>query len=237
MQAFDCKYKGCKNGGVCQLISSEVGMRVCMCPEGFRGEYCEIPAVTCGRGYCTNDGVCTARGECQCTGNFTGPTCESRVKVCPTLDTAEHPNMLFYCLNGGECAMTAGFDHPVCACPEDFMGEHCESRVVPCYGGSYCVQGNGVCAEDGMRCECFNGFSGETCDVAVIQETNNIPVVFIAIMAVLVAGGTAMGVFLFVMYQRERKGNPLFEALLDESAVDEVKTSSELQKTVEGQTV
>mmetsp|Transcript_15980 Transcript_15980/g.44590 ORF Transcript_15980/g.44590 Transcript_15980/m.44590 type:complete len:116 (+) Transcript_15980:303-650(+) len=81
--ASDCKYSGCKNAGICVLLSAEVGLRICRCPEGFRGESCEIPAVTCGHGYCANRGVCSPRATCDCVGNFTGPTCEAPVEVCP----------------------------------------------------------------------------------------------------------------------------------------------------------
>ena len=59
----------CENGGVCQ--EDWTGERtVCLCPEGFSGELCEVTVQPCITNPCQNNGRCSmtnGRETCTCT--------------------------------------------------------------------------------------------------------------------------------------------------------------------------
>lgn len=67
-----CRNTFCKNGGTCDD-------GVCVCPEGFSGNSCEIDA--CDQLDCQNGGYCE-NGECQCPEGYSGVNCE----IVPTVD-------------------------------------------------------------------------------------------------------------------------------------------------------
>ena len=66
----DCE---CKNGGSCAADGS------CDCPEGTGGDLCDDNVDDCMPNPCMNAGECVdgvASHTCECTGLYTGPTCE-----------------------------------------------------------------------------------------------------------------------------------------------------------------
>lgn len=93
----------CQNGATCSDTS---GGRVCVCPTGFTGTYCDV--LVCPNS-CSGSlkGTCTLSGgipQCVCTANWTSSDCS--VPVCT-------PS----CLNGGLCV------NNVCNCTSGFQGE------------------------------------------------------------------------------------------------------------------
>ena len=59
--------KKCANGGWCNKD------RVCNCPEGYMGQYCQTALCY---PQCMNGGVCTAPGICSCPQGYHGLHCE-----------------------------------------------------------------------------------------------------------------------------------------------------------------
>eukprot|EP01084_Bolivina_argentea_P059712 109070_1 len=69
------------------------------------------------------------------------------------------------CNNGGTCLPSSicpdGYE---CACPEDHMGNKCQSYNDPCTYPNPCLNG-GTCTVDGQSyaCECPSGYTGQNC--------------------------------------------------------------------------
>lgn len=58
----------------------------CTCPHGFYGNNCELSAMTCADGPCSNGGRCVDNPEggyfCQCPTGYAGFTCEKKIDHC-----------------------------------------------------------------------------------------------------------------------------------------------------------
>ena len=131
----------CLNGGICAVGN-------CICPEGFRGERCQIiDGENCGDEVCLNGGSCV-NNTCNCPPGWSGANCGIQVP-----DPCEN----ITCLNGGVCV------NGICNCPPEFSGQFCEineqadpCEQVECLNGGTCVDG---------VCDCPPGFSGVNCEI------------------------------------------------------------------------
>jgi len=66
----------CENGGHCRLmgaadaftasVQSGKLFQQCVCPEGYAGMGCELPAMTCDNGSCPDGSSCTDDDQCRC---------------------------------------------------------------------------------------------------------------------------------------------------------------------------
>ncbi|CAL1276005.1 unnamed protein product [Larinioides sclopetarius] len=76
-----CGYDSCKNGGTC--IPKDDNF-VCLCPESFQGQMCEIP-IQCWQHSCLHGATCIPDGKsshrCICPIGWQGEKCESGVNV------------------------------------------------------------------------------------------------------------------------------------------------------------
>lgn len=78
-----CSSNPCKNGATCQEPPFPVEGRICLCPAGFSGQYCEVDIPECASSPCKNGGTCTDKingYECACTAGWTGSNCEMVVE-------------------------------------------------------------------------------------------------------------------------------------------------------------
>ncbi|KAM4701419.1 N-acetylglucosamine-1-phosphodiester alpha-N-acetylglucosaminidase [Discoglossus pictus] len=107
--------------------------------------YCDPPD-------CGGHGQCVM-GECQCTGNWSGPTCN--VLNCGHESCNGHGN----CTESG-CICDAGWEGSSCrnACAPGFFGNRCSSKCN--------CQNNGTCDHVSGTCECLAGYKGEFCEQA-----------------------------------------------------------------------
>ncbi|GBG62090.1 hypothetical protein CBR_g28566 [Chara braunii] len=77
----------------------------------------------------------------------------------------------FGCLNGGWCEMIVQGENYTCHCSDQFYGDKCELKGVPC-GNKYCLNG-GTCVQETTLCDCGSEWNGdETCSVRVRGEGN-----------------------------------------------------------------
>ncbi|XP_043919164.1 basement membrane-specific heparan sulfate proteoglycan core protein isoform X3 [Protopterus annectens] len=78
MQCYEstlCDNAPCQNGGRC-LLTGEYEFQ-CLCPDGFKGERCEITEDLCASGkICANGGTCR-NNKCICPVGFSGQHCET----------------------------------------------------------------------------------------------------------------------------------------------------------------
>ena len=85
-----------------------MGLGICVCKAGWRGEACEVPSCggkLTGEGACANHGVCVAPEQCLCAPGWEGLQCVT-------------PACTPRCL-GGECVAPN-----TCSCPENYGGDH-----------------------------------------------------------------------------------------------------------------
>ncbi|KAM6434636.1 basement membrane-specific heparan sulfate proteoglycan core protein isoform 6-T6 [Liasis olivaceus] len=69
-----CDRRPCQHGGQC-LLTGEYEFQ-CLCPDGYKGERCEVPEVQCHLQYpCLNGGTCKET-TCLCPPGFSGLYCE-----------------------------------------------------------------------------------------------------------------------------------------------------------------
>ena len=86
------------------------------CLPGFAGESC-VPV--CSTDPCSNNGTClqsVSGFTCACRGDFTGETCETRIKDCQDVDC-----------NNGTCV--DGVLSFTCQCDPGFTGDFCEDGI------------------------------------------------------------------------------------------------------------
>ncbi|XP_071791018.1 protein delta homolog 1-like isoform X2 [Asterias amurensis] len=91
----------CLNGGTCD-DTTEPGIKVCWCPPGYDGLYCEnavTSSLPCNDLHtpCANGGTCELYGGnyyCHCTTEYFGEYCTESVY---------YPLCLDYCEHGGSC--------------------------------------------------------------------------------------------------------------------------------------
>lgn len=150
-----CDPNPCENGGEC--IPEGEGP-LCVCPEGFSGDACEIPpADACESNPCENGGECVADGEgfgCECAAGFEGELCEIDIDEC-----ADAP-----CQNGGTC--TDQIDGFGCECPSGFEGDACEVNTDDC-APMPCVNGMCIDGVESFECQCGPMFEGDLCECAL----------------------------------------------------------------------
>ncbi|GMT31300.1 hypothetical protein PFISCL1PPCAC_22597, partial [Pristionchus fissidentatus] len=147
----------CMNGGRCEDTWNR---RVCHCPTGFTGDFCEKELNECATRHCGN-GYCVDKigeAQCVCHVGYTGAFCEIAVDPCESHDK---------CSNDGVCrrsnATAAAWN---CLCLPGHHGATCalEGSAVcspdSCRNGGRCAAG-----ADGFSCECPEGYIGEQCEI------------------------------------------------------------------------
>jgi EGF-like domain len=96
------------------------GSFVCLCPDGFRGDTCELNFDNCDPDPCQNGGTCVDgvdSASCACADGWEGTTCQRSIDDC-----APNP-----CLNGGTCV--DGFKSHSCNCVPGFTGAECSGSL------------------------------------------------------------------------------------------------------------
>jgi hypothetical protein len=115
-----CLESPCQNGGRC--IATLAGSLVCLCEQGYRGDFCEVAFDNCDPDPCLNGGKCfdgASVAFCDCPDGFEGATCEHDHDDC-----VDQP-----CLNGGVCV--DGDQSRTCTCQPGFLGDDCEGGLLP----------------------------------------------------------------------------------------------------------
>ncbi|MPC12441.1 Fibropellin-1 [Portunus trituberculatus] len=148
----DCKLF-CLKG---KCIITDQGPK-CQCDPKFDGVHCDHYRCS---GYCKNGGFCQVESDklsCHCTGNWTGPLCETPMPTCDN-----------FCENNGTCHELSG-KPPYCTCNAMFTGDRCDQcKALPCENGGTCrlrVR-NGTYAVTPM-CSCAPGYNGVSCTLSV----------------------------------------------------------------------
>ncbi|CAF1228571.1 unnamed protein product [Adineta steineri] len=163
-----CLTNPCENGGSCFITNSATTKGICVCREGYIGDYCEILfnktsngvriyGGFCASNPCVNDGTCieigNLNGYCRCPSEHRGLYCELAVR-----SFGCNPNP---CKNGGTCVVLEN-NQAQCLCTPVFRGITCNQfSYIPC-GDATCHGTQGVCV--GNKCVCKTGFAGPRCD-------------------------------------------------------------------------
>ncbi|GMR31593.1 hypothetical protein PMAYCL1PPCAC_01788, partial [Pristionchus mayeri] len=146
----------CMNGGRCEDVWNK---RVCHCPSGFTGAFCERELNECATKHCGGGNCVDRKGEatCECPPGYSGKNCEVVDDPCDTHDK---------CHNDGVCrrsnSSAAAWN---CLCLPGHHGASCGLE-----GSALCSSENcgGRCLSgpEGYSCECQKGWTGEKCEIA-----------------------------------------------------------------------
>ncbi|KAM8930636.1 protein crumbs homolog 1 [Pelodytes ibericus] len=190
-----CISNPCPLNATCQ-ISPVTHTKVCRCPKGYTGVFCEIPMERCSVNICRHDGECyigDGGPTCFCTMEFKGTLCETPEEEClwnPCQNGAvcrdRGKGHLCYCVPGfqgtlcdievDEC-ISEPCQHGAtclnqigkysCVCPPEYTGRDCEQEFNKCSLGP-CLNG-GTCHTtlDSFSCTCPSGFYGDLCEMNV----------------------------------------------------------------------
>ncbi|XP_030848234.1 neurogenic locus Notch protein-like isoform X4 [Strongylocentrotus purpuratus] len=160
IQLETCNANGAKlcgaNGNCESLIGGGIN---CVCEEGYTGILCTMGP--CDSDPCVNGGTCTySAGDttftCSCPPPLGGPTCQTVQDLC-------NGNL---CENEAGCTSAPGANPPyTCQCQAGFSGFFCGTDN--CITNNDWICNNGTCETiqgGGIRCNCFEGFTGTVCD-------------------------------------------------------------------------
>ena len=115
---------------------------------------------------CSNQGRCMLDPQlqmllCKCNTYFSGSSCQIDTRPC-----SSQP-----CMNNGTCVNEQnGTNEFECQCREGFFnGKYCETPVNLCENRTCSM--NGVCTVDNdlARCVCFDGYTGDECQLENLQ--------------------------------------------------------------------
>ena len=150
-----CYPNPCEYGSCQQNPFSATGF-VCICDEGWTGEYCQYRS--CDYLTCHNQGVATYNTntnqcECSCPSGISGNHCE--ITPCNPYDP---------CMNGSECSFEI-MNNAVeftCTCKPGWTGVFCQNGGDQC-NGKVC-QNQGV-LDSNCYCNCPSGITGDYCEI------------------------------------------------------------------------
>ncbi|XP_052127342.1 protein crumbs isoform X1 [Frankliniella occidentalis] len=160
LKMVSCDNGPCKNGSTCR---DEKNLRTgdnftCSCAEGFVGPYCDQPFCDiehCQQGFCDTSQL---KPFCNCSPGFTGRLCGEDINECEV-----GPERTTPCMNRGLCR--DGINSFSCDCRSTgFTGPKCEDDIDECaLNPQLC--GSGTCENliGTYRCECTEGFCGDSC--------------------------------------------------------------------------
>lgn len=153
----------CNGHGQCSLINTQL---VCTCNGSFAGVACDKTCPTIDRQVCSNQGTCSATGECLCNTGWSGLACNLRASPTPLSLPVRKNDFFLNAACPGEtsnpCSSQGLCLNGMCSCFEGYTGANCS---IECTGGSQnpCSR-NGRCLMDGS-CVCFPGFRGPDCSL------------------------------------------------------------------------
>ncbi|CAF1380734.1 unnamed protein product [Rotaria magnacalcarata] len=166
--------------GECEITANLLNGYICRCFDGtIQMTNCSAPKNPCASMPCGSQGRCLVLNAapkgymCMCQVDGVSYT---TIDTCPvTSSFCTHMS----CKNGGIC-VPFSVDEPSCSvdqigstccqCPPNFTGLRCEQEVDLC--SSNPCKANGRCQFDkfGYRCQCFEGYTGENCDVRIMNS-------------------------------------------------------------------
>ncbi|CAF3707486.1 unnamed protein product [Rotaria sp. Silwood1] len=166
--------------GECEITANLLNGYICRCFDGtVQMTNCSTPknpciSMPCGpQGRCLTINAAPKGYMCMCQVDGISYT---TIDTCPTTSSfCTHMT----CKNGGTC-VPFSVDDPscnigqigstCCQCPPNFTGLRCEQEVDFC--SSNPCKTNGRCLSDksGYRCQCYEGYMGENCEVRLTSS-------------------------------------------------------------------
>ncbi|CAF1226026.1 unnamed protein product [Rotaria sordida] len=166
--------------GECEITTHLLNGYICRCFDGsIQMTNCSTPKNPCISMPCGSQGRCLTINAapkgymCMCQVDGISYT---TIDTCPTTSSfCTHMT----CKNGGTC-LPFSVDEPscnigqigstCCQCPPNFTGLRCEQEVDFC--SSNPCKTNGRCLSDksGYRCQCYEGYMGENCDIQITSS-------------------------------------------------------------------
>jgi hypothetical protein len=170
IDADDCEFSPCANGGTCSDIGTL--MFDCVCVPGWRGPKCEDDWNECTMGVhaCHNDASCINNDgsyTCKCDPGYSG----DGFGVCDDVDDcflykADDPNIITtvsVCVHG--TCEDRGANYFVCTCDVGYTDSNCDRDTNECNlinGDNKCnVNAECVNTDGSYQCVCNTGYTGE----------------------------------------------------------------------------
>jgi len=113
---------------------------VCVCTDGYTGEFCDVPGPCVGID-CGANATCV-EGFCECDPGYEGDNCDVDSNEC-------EPSP---CLNGGSCAEGVPGTYE-CTCTDGFTGENCENCPTDADGDGYGDPAAVLCTHPEWDCD------------------------------------------------------------------------------------
>ncbi|KAH9280060.1 Delta-like protein D [Echinococcus granulosus] len=139
-----------------QLESADCESDETRCPQGYKGQRCDIPICTKG---CQN-GDCVDPDTCRCHQGWTGEDCS----VCQVYPGCKHGSCSFDPKKNRQLPFT-------CFCEDGWGGMLCDIDLQFCQNNKGVCKNNGKCENvrspsgQPYRCICLPGFRGDHCEM------------------------------------------------------------------------
>ncbi|CAF1047784.1 unnamed protein product, partial [Rotaria sordida] len=166
--------------GDCEITANLLNGYICRCHDGtIQMTNCSTPKNPCATLPCGTQGRCltlTAAPKgymCMCQSDgitfTTIDTCPTTNSICTHLTCKNGGTCIPYSVNEASCSI-GQIGSTCCQCPPNYTGLRCEREIDFCSSNPCKTNGRCLSGKSGYRCQCYEGFTGENCEVRITRS-------------------------------------------------------------------